>query len=448
MKQSPKNKPAPTLPLFVIDTLLPSEEKGKLTKLICRAESGESGKNRNPTVPKKLTLYPVNKTVTVHHHRLREKGCLELSIKGVAKKKIEPGMVLAPRNSRVETARKIWLLPCALDSIKSVAGGDYHLYSSSFPLFGKKGKTKKRVDIVPLNRIVRITSQQSLFFQSGGNAAIVQSGEKNEVLQMKWLTGGPLSSEQEQALDRAAASLSCNSPLGQFFAIICKVRGWVPSGSVSPKKENDGVMVLGEYWIDNNFFKRIIRFLETRAAVEGGITVEHAAAELSVPVKLLDEFVRYWQAKKSRGGFSIRKSFGHIVGIKRGEKAPLSPMTRKLLNDLKERGPAGADLREVRDDRIAEQYNNLVRMGLAVILSNQLICHHEVYHNLAEQAVEKIRNSGPVPIAEFKKLWGVSRKYCIPLLEQMEQEDILARENENRFTEGTAGIGKADEVDE
>jgi hypothetical protein len=436
VKQSPKNKPVSTLPLFVIDTLVPSGEKGKLTDLICRAEWGEGGKKRSSAVPKKLTLYPVNKTVTVHHHRLRENDRLELSIKGVAKKKIEPGMVLAPQNSRVETARKIWLLPCSSDSIKSVKGGDYHLYSSSFPLLGKKGKTKKRVDIVPLNRIVRINSQQPLFFQSGEKAAVVQSGETSKPLPMTWLTGGPLSSEQEQALDRAAASLSCTSPLVQFLAIICKIRGWVPAGGISPKKEKEGGMVLGEYWIDNNFFRRIIRFLETRAAVEGGITVEHAAAELSVPVKLLDEFVRYWQGKKNRGGFSIRKSYGHIVGIKTGEKAPLSPMTRNLLNDLERRGPAGADLREVRDERVAEQYNNLVRMGLAVMLSDQLICHHKVYHDLAKQAVENIRNSGPVPIAEFKKLWGVSRKYCIPLLEQMEQDDILARENENRFTEG------------
>lgn len=436
MKHSPKDRSSSTFPLIIIDTLVSSKEKEKLTKLLCSIKTRDSRKNRMPPVPKKLDLYPVHTTVTVHHQRYRENGSLELSIKGAAKKKIKPGMVLIPQNNRVETARRIWLLPCFAEHINSVGGGDYHVYSSHFPVTGKEGKSGKRVDVVPLKRIVRIISDQPLFFQPGDPVTLRHFDEERGPLSMKWLAGGPLSVEQEQALDRAASSLSCSSPLKQFFAIICKVRGWVPSGGVSLKHENADVMELGAYWVENSFFKKIERFLKTRASVEGGIKEEDAAQELSVPEKLLDEFVRH---RLDKGGFSIRKTFGYIVSMEAGKKAPLSPMTQKLLTDLKERGAAGVFLSQIRDSRVAEQYYNLIRMDLVIMLSDQLICRRDVYNDLSRQAVEKIRKHGPVSIAEFKNLWGISRRCCLPLLERMEQDTILARRPNNTFAAGKGG---------
>ncbi|MBI3663514.1 MAG: selenocysteine-specific translation elongation factor [Acidobacteria bacterium] len=75
----------------------------------------------------------------------------------------------------------------------------------------------------------------------------------------------------------------------------------------------------------------------------------------------------------------------------------------------------------------------LLRERVLVKVTKELIFHHTAVERLREMLAEYKRKSGErLPIAAFKELSGVSRKYAIPLLEYLDRERVTRRVGDER----------------
>jgi selenocysteine-specific elongation factor len=75
----------------------------------------------------------------------------------------------------------------------------------------------------------------------------------------------------------------------------------------------------------------------------------------------------------------------------------------------------------------------LLREKALIRVSSDLVFHHTALEHLGELLVRYRAERGErLPIAAFKELTGVTRKYAIPLLEYLDLEHVTRREGDER----------------
>jgi len=74
----------------------------------------------------------------------------------------------------------------------------------------------------------------------------------------------------------------------------------------------------------------------------------------------------------------------------------------------------------------------LLREGILVKLSDDLVFHRDALGGLKRSMAEQKRNSDKIDVAKFKDMTGISRKYAIPLLEWLDRERVTRRVGDAR----------------
>jgi len=88
---------------------------------------------------------------------------------------------------------------------------------------------------------------------------------------------------------------------------------------------------------------------------------------------------------------------------------------------------------QVEERRAQKLLQLLVRDAVLVKVSEELIFHCEAIARLRALLADYKKTQGPrLPIAAFKNLTGVTRKYAIPLLEYLDRQRITRREGDER----------------
>jgi len=75
----------------------------------------------------------------------------------------------------------------------------------------------------------------------------------------------------------------------------------------------------------------------------------------------------------------------------------------------------------------------LVREGRAVKLADDYFIHKKVWEDLKTRIRALKSTQSKLSVGDFKSLYGVSRKYAIPLLEQLDREGITRRAGNERI---------------
>lgn len=104
------------------------------------------------------------------------------------------------------------------------------------------------------------------------------------------------------------------------------------------------------------------------------------------------------------------------------------PIWQDLLDQL---GAPEKTIREVVDYLVKQR-------GTIVKVKDGFYFHKEAIEAIRGKLVEFIRANGPVTTAQIKDLWGVSRKFLIPLCEYFDSTKVTMRVGETRVLRGQA----------
>jgi selenocysteine-specific elongation factor len=105
----------------------------------------------------------------------------------------------------------------------------------------------------------------------------------------------------------------------------------------------------------------------------------------------------------------------------------LSPGHARALEDVRARGPEGAEIDRVADDAVKRHLKELVRLGFLVSLDGNIVLHRAVYEDLRNRVMTLFQGRDKITIPEAKEATGFSRKYIIPFLNRMETDGLLKR---------------------
>ncbi len=126
---------------------------------------------------------------------------------------------------------------------------------------------------------------------------------------------------------------------------------------------------------------------------------------------------------------------GPVVAI-RGFAVKLSPDQNKkvkgLMNQFAINPTQPPSVVNCREEVGEEVYNALLTLGKLKQISSEVVFTPDTYQNMVAEIINKIKDDGPVTVAQVRDLFGSSRKYILAFLEKLDEEGVTIREGDIR----------------
>ena len=80
----------------------------------------------------------------------------------------------------------------------------------------------------------------------------------------------------------------------------------------------------------------------------------------------------------------------------------------------------------------SELLSVLIDQGKVVRVTDGVIFDASAYREMTERIVQHLKDEGNITVAEARTMFDTSRKYILPLLEHMDQQQITRRTGDER----------------
>ena len=206
------------------------------------------------------------------------------------------------------------------------------------------------------------------------------------------------------------------------------INGFVEKDRAEPKElsaDAKDVTACGKQLI---FTKKLAeweaKILETAKKSQAGFTLEEI--DTAVPVKVRQEILKKLCAENKL------VSEGSVYKLA-GSGDTLSKTAQQLLQLALKAGFDGIEIDKIQLPQVRKDARDLVKLGKLVVLENFLHYHREIYDK-AIAAILKGKKAGDViTIADARTATNLSRKYVIPLLNVLEKNGKVKRQENDRI---------------
>ena len=166
------------------------------------------------------------------------------------------------------------------------------------------------------------------------------------------------------------------------------------------------------------------KILETAKKSQAGFTVEEI--DTAVPVKVRQEILKKLCAENKLA------NEGSVYKLA-GSGDTLSKTAQQLLQLALKAGFDGIEIDKIQLPQARKDARDLVKLGKLVVLENFLHYHREIYDK-AIAAILKGKKAGDIiTIADARTATNLSRKYVIPLLNILEKNGKVKRQENDRI---------------
>ena len=323
-----------------------------------------------------------------------------LNISGVDASEVKRGCCLTVENSGFTAEKEVIIeLDKGIESIRNhseaeFAAGTAHTIGSIHLL--KSPPDRPLRARLNLNEALPLRSGQSVVIIRKGGSLITGSG--------KVIWKGK--TDRDKRISIASAEKS------DYKSINLAVRGWVYYD--------------GQWIFDNDkqaLFETDIKALSSSV---GGIKREELAGKTNLPQKALEQLI---SGMISSG--KLKEKSGLLFSGEMKE-AVLSKAAEAILKEMKKAGAEGLDLNKNRIPGAQKELRTLTRAGLVVPLTESLFITEETFLELCAIILKGLTSGDSFDISLAKDRTGLSRKYIIPLLNKMEENKIVVREENLR----------------
>ena len=254
-------------------------------------------------------------------------------------------------------------------------------------------------------------NQPFLVIRHGGSA-IVGSGV------ILWF--GEIPREDRRRFSGLLAGLPDPASEADRFALELGFRGLARliagEGAAGPA---GGTVRLGEWIFLASWLEKTSRDIVALVGRPAGMSALEIAGKLHVDADALRAILASLVQRKT---LSAR---GSLFFAAAAEGAALPPAAARLLTDILAKGRTGWQGSH-------PELNTLVRLGRVVPLEDGIFYAKETYDLLAGELLAGRARGDRFSVPEAKERTGLSRKYTLPLLNRMEKDGLLRREQDAR----------------
>jgi hypothetical protein len=357
-------------------------------------------------------------------------GKTRFQFKGIPEKAMTPGLHLHDAAWPVRHEHKAYLVPLGAQN-QTLNSGKGLLKGSLLPQEGLEIELKK-IDGPGGKFLVAVSSARSLPCLTGQQYTVEPVGQT--ALDAALVTCGLVEPRDLADFVKKTFRFPGLPTVNALYSIGLRVNGWAvlpPPLWEEVFEESigrEGVRIMTKAW--SHFAKKA----KNAAAQPGGISDDDLRKRMLLPPAVY-EFL----TKKLLEDGELRTNEGFFLPMADPETY-LSPVAKRALTQLDERGEAGIDLENEPNTLFQKTYRDLARMGLAVATETPWV------YSRAGWASLRARICGPGTlerqwrIADVKDLLGVHRKPILGLLNKLEEEGWLERKEDHRLVVKETGI--------
>jgi len=210
-----------------------------------------------------------------------------------------------------------------------------------------------------------------------------------------------------------------------FFQLkgFIKKQPFIDPGILSSKK----ILETGEWFILQDIEEELKNTIVKFSKVSGGVSRKELQDTLGIPKSLVKSILDGLLSKET-----VRENRGIILYNQRAD-LQISPMGKNLLKQAKEMGKLGLELNKLKISGAQKELRNLSRLGLVVGLDETIFFTKEHYNECVSGILKDMKPGDRFSIPQAKERTGLSRKYVIPLLNRMESDGYVRRDENERI---------------
>ncbi len=427
-------------PDFLIITLVLPPEKGSKYISILGTPHGE----RWPKEGERWMVLPTSEQVTIKSVERNGTLSMKVQVKGIARKKVKAGFLLLSSRSMPETGTVFtaYVEDKRAYTNRPTTNTQCFLEVDGFPVLGcsKKDGVEVAVTDRTTNKmsrnVLQICSNTPLYLFPFSRA-VLKTRDTSDRINIRILIGSGIPKDSFSDYFRKIHGILAKTetkgvPSRELYKAGLSARGWMPRVPPLSDTLTDCVPFSDDRWcVSDIFLEKIRRVLDKVTNVEGGVERERVIKSMDLPEEFTKSILNYFNGK------TIFITEGFVVS-KMISQSNLSPMSKQLLRQLREEAFSGVSLRNITSSQIREQYNKLVRIGMAVVIGDDILYHRNIYEQAVSRLCGALSHKRALSIGEVKTLFSLSRRYAVLLIEKLAGEGIIERDEESRVT---AGLG-------
>ena len=336
-----------------------------------------------------------------------------LEIKGISRSALIRGAHLIPEElSAGEGQRALFLWKKQPPGQGSVTFG---LRDDAGLIPGGKG------DIKGLDKLFTLISRRPFLQIPGRLYTMERGGKQGEAI---LLMAEPWTPEEQKKMQARMKKINNFPGEEAVFSMNLRIRGAVRLPSSLEKKEFEGALRCGSWALMSRVHDRAVSVLEKRSRAEEGMAEDKLPELTGLPSGLCGELCR----SLIDDGKMMRRE-GRLYNLSDNPGEFLSPMSRAWIAKLGEAGFEGFSLKEVflpESKLSALKHRGLIRVFEGFVVEEQS------FRRRAEELYKELPRDSEFALADVKGIQGLSRSRLLILLEALEEEGKVSREDDVR----------------
>lgn len=382
----------------------------------------------------RLKLYPAGKDVQVrtlqsYHKNLDEAlpvSRVAVGLKGVSRKELQRGCCLTTAEAGCAVSDQLFvrldIAPKAVHEPRKnreveLAIGTWHGLAQLVHIRGTRLARLKLSEPAPC------FWGQSLAMIRHGGSDLVHSG------QLVWFDDIALGMRKRlhQLLEALADELQPSDRL----KLSLDLYGYAPAQGLDPADWGEDYLLMAGWLLSRHFYDTTLERIVTLLEKEGegtAMTQAEISTRLGVAGQVLEPLL---QQLKGEGKVRLSKEAWMAGGG--ASEDDLGAEARALLELIRKADRAGLEATRVKIPGAQKSLRNLVRLGFITAFEGKIYYTTELYQQLISEVMDGFAIAERFTIPQVKERTGLSRKYIIPLLNRMELDGWVRRDENERI---------------
>jgi selenocysteine-specific translation elongation factor len=273
--------------------------------------------------------------------------------------------------------------------------------------------------------LARVSLQEPIAGRWNQNAVLIRHGGSAILASCRILAA--FSSYQVPVFKRLF-TVYTNRELPSWKAADFFLNGFIEKTLAAPKElstESSEIVTCGKWLLlTAKLTEWEAKIIDTAKKSQAGFTLEELDA--AIPVKVRPELLKRLCAeqKLSAEGSLYKQA---------GQGSTLSKSAQQLLQLALKAGVDGIEIDKIQQPQVRKDARDLVKLGQLVVLEGFLHYHHTVYEKAVGAILKGKKQGDIITIADARTASGLSRKYVIPLLNILEKNGKVKRQDNDRI---------------
>ncbi|QIZ76246.1 SelB C-terminal domain-containing protein [Ferrimonas lipolytica] len=277
-------------------------------------------------------------------------------------------------------------------------------------------------------RMARLTFKQPVSVQFGQRLALIRHGGSELVHSAQVAWHQPIVTHYRKPLYQLLAKQPLPLVAPQYPLLKLQLFGCIEAAEIPPQLAPSSILIEGNYafmpqWLEQT--SKLLLELLTPAgrALSSQELASRLRLDLGVVATVMQQLKSQQLVRLSRDLWV--KGGGH-------SEDELVDSERSLLSQARQLGKQGLELAKLTSSSDKQGIRNLARLKYVVVLDKSIIYDAELYQQLIKSIVSDREVGSLVSMAEIKESAGLSRKYAIPLVNKMEVDGWVRRNQNDR----------------